>query len=233
MAERMSQEVKEKAIRGWLQGKTRDEIAIEAQISSGSVSNIIKSWLKGLDSTEYSGARDLAVQSRKCGMNPKECAEAHRLKNLLKCSGDSSSYEKIEMIVTNIKNTCMDLGLPEESLSDTLLQVFELSNNESIHPVQVPYYIIKKIQEKKQLEQDIEKLGIQRQQYEKETNEALQERNLTIDAINEHIHLREELEKLGIPLTNIQKTINAINRTSQIGYEPAKIWQQDLAILVL
>ena len=71
----------------------------------------------------------------------------------------------------------MDLGLPEESLSDTLLQVFELSNNESIHPVQVPYYIIKKIQEKKQLEQDIEKLGIQRQQYEKETNEALQEHN--------------------------------------------------------
>ena len=54
MAERMSQEVKEKALRGWLQGKTRDEIAIEAQISSGSVSNIIKSWLKGLDSTEYS-----------------------------------------------------------------------------------------------------------------------------------------------------------------------------------
>ncbi len=87
----------------------------------------------------------------------------------------------------------------------------------------MPYYIIKKIQEKKQLEQDIEKLGIQRQQYEKETNEALQQRNLTIDAINEHIHLREELEKLGIPLTNIQKTINAINSTSQIGYEPAKI----------
>ena len=87
----------------------------------------------------------------------------------------------------------------------------------------MPYYIIKKIQEKKQLEQDIEKLGIQRQQYERETNEALQQRNLTIDAINEHIHLREELEKLGIPLTNIQKTINAINSTSQIGYEPAKI----------
>lgn len=223
MGERMSQEVKEKALRGWLQGKTRDEIAIEAQISSGSVTNIIKSWLKGLNSTEYSAARDLAVQSRKYGMNLKECAEAHRLKNLLKCSGESCSFEKVEKIVTNIKNTCIDSGLPEERLSDALLQVFELSNNESIHPVQVPYYIIKKIQEKKQLEQDIEKLGIQRQQYERETNEALQQRNLTIDAINEHIHLREELEKLGIPLTNIQKTINAINSTSQIGYEPAKI----------
>jgi hypothetical protein len=127
------------------------------------------------------------------------------------------------MIVTNIKNTCMDLGLPEESLSDILLQVFELSNNESIHPVQVPYYIIKKIQEKKQLEQDIEKLGIQRQQYEKETNEALQKRNLTTNFINEHIKLREELGKLGIPLANIQKMINVINNTSQLGYEPAKV----------
>ena len=65
MAERMSQEVKEKALRGWLQGKTRDEIAIEAQISSGSVTNIIKSWLKGLNSTEYSAARDLAVTIQK------------------------------------------------------------------------------------------------------------------------------------------------------------------------
>ena len=109
---------------------------MEAQISSGSVTNIIKSWLKGLDSTECSVARDLAVQFRKCGMNLKECAETFRLKNLLKRGGESYSFEKLEKIVTNIKNTCIDSGLPEERLSDTLLQVFELSNNESIHPVQ-------------------------------------------------------------------------------------------------
>ena len=77
------------------------------------------------------------------------------------------------------------------------------------------YHIIKKIQEKKQLEQDIERLGIQRQQYEKETNEALQKLNLTTNFINEHIYLREELGKLGIPLANIQKMINVINNTSQ------------------
>ena len=59
------------------------------EISSGSVTNIIKSWLKGLDSTECSAARDLAVQFRKCGMNLKECAETFRLKNLLKRGGES------------------------------------------------------------------------------------------------------------------------------------------------
>ena len=104
-----------------------------------------------------------------------------------------------------------------------MLQVFELSNNESIHPVQLPYYLSKKIQEKKQLEQDIEKLGKIKQQVEKETNEALQKRNLTNDTIKEYINIREELEKLGTPFSNIQKTINAVKNTLQLGYEPASI----------
>lgn len=118
---------------------------------------------------------------------------------------------------------CIDLGLPEEKLVDTLLQVFELSNNESIPPVQLPYYLSKKIQEKKQLEQDIEKLGKLKHQGEKDTNEALQKSNLTNDTINEYINVREELQKMGISLSDIQKTINAIKNTSQLGYEPKSI----------
>ena len=134
-----------------------------------------------------------------------------------------SSYENLEAIITNIMDTCIDLGLPREKLSDILLQVFELSNNESIHPVQLPYYLSKKIQEKKQLEQDIEKLRKLKQQAEKETNEELQKRNLTNDAIKEHINVREQLEKLGIPLSDIQKMINAVKNTFHLGYEPSSI----------
>jgi hypothetical protein len=106
-------------------------------------------------------------------MNIRDCAEAFRLKNRLMTklgaeggrdvSSSSSSircsYDNIEAILTNIIDTCIDSGLPREKLSDILLQVFELSNNESIHPVQLPYYLSKKIQEKKQIEQDIENLG--------------------------------------------------------------------------
>src|SRR2546421_39788 len=100
MAERISQEVREKVIRGWLQGRRRDEISIDAQISSGSVSNIIRTWQRGIDSTEYSAVRDLAIQSRKCGMSLNECALSFRLIKLLTSLG-LGSYEKIEMIVTN------------------------------------------------------------------------------------------------------------------------------------
>jgi chaperonin cofactor prefoldin len=225
----LKQAQKEKVIAGWLQGKTRDEIATEVMISQGSVTNVIKEWSEGLDdaSTNYPAVRDLAVQSRKFGMNLQECAQASRLINVIKSMDvngtSSSSLEKVEMIVTNIKNTCIDLGLPEEKLLDILIQVFELSNKESIHLASLPYDIKKKVMEKKQLEQDLEKLRKQKQQYEQETSEALQKRNLTTDMIKGSSHIKEELEKLGIPFANVQKMINAINNTGQIGYEPAKI----------
>lgn len=236
MGQSISCQIEGKVISLWLQGYTRDEIAMIVQISAGSVSNIIARWQKELDDTDYPAVRDTVVQLRKHGMSARDCAEAFRLKNLLMTklgaggrdvSSSSSSIlcscDNLEAIITNIVDTCIDMGLPKEKLSYILLQVFELSNNESIHPVQLPYYLSKKIQEKKQLEQDIEKLRKLKQQAEKETNEALQKRNLTNDAIKEHINVREELEKLGIPLSNIQKTINAIKNTLHLGYEPSSI----------
>ena len=236
MKARSGAQLKEKIIALWLQGKTRDEIAMIVQISAGSVSKIISEWQKGLDDTEYSAVRDTVVQLRKLGMSITDCAEASRFKNRLitklgagridipsSSSSIQCSYDNIETIITNIIDTCIDLGIPREKLSDILLQVFELSNNESIHPVQLPYYLSKKIQEKKQLEQDIENLGKLKQQVEKETSEALQKRNLTNDTIKEYINTREELEKLGIPISNIQKMINAIKNTLHLGYEPSSI----------
>jgi len=235
MAESISPQTKEKVIALWLQGKTRDEIAMIVQISAGSVSNIRTKWQRELDDADYPAVRDLVVQSRKHGMSVREYAEACRFKSFLinklgagrrdisSSSSTSCSYENLETILRNIIDTCIDSGLPEEKLSDTILQVFELSNNESFHPVQLPYYLSKKIQEKKQLEQDIEKLGKLKHQVEKDTNEALQKSNITNDTINEHVNVREELERLGIPFSDVQKTINAIKNTSQLGYEPTSI----------
>jgi hypothetical protein len=238
MGESTSAQTKEKVIALWLQGKTRDEIALIVQISTGSVSNLIIKWQRDLDDADYHAVRDTVVQLRKLGMSIRDLAESFRLKNFLinkvgaggrrdisssSSSSTSCSYENLETIITNIIDTCIDFGLPAEKLSDILVQVFELSNSESIHPVQLPYYLVKKTQEKKQLEQDIEKLGKLKQQGEKETNEAIQKSNLTNDTINEYINIKGELEKLGIPLSNIQKMINAIKNTSQLGYNPASI----------
>ncbi|MBV9177228.1 MAG: helix-turn-helix domain-containing protein, partial [Nitrososphaeraceae archaeon] len=69
MKARSGVQLKEKIIALWLQGKTRDEIAMIVQISAGSVSKIISEWQKGLDDTEYSAVRDTVVQLRKLGMS--------------------------------------------------------------------------------------------------------------------------------------------------------------------
>src|SRR5918911_1774888 len=83
MGLRISPQINDKIISLWLQGKTRDEIAVIAQISAGSVSNIISRWQTGLDRTDYSAVRDTVIQLRKHGMSVRDCAEAFRFKNLL------------------------------------------------------------------------------------------------------------------------------------------------------
>jgi hypothetical protein len=129
MQESITSQVKEKVISLWLQGKTRDEIAMLVQISAGSASNIITGWQKGLDDTDYTAVREGVVQLRKHGMKVRDGVEAFRFKNLLISklgagardisfsASTSCSYENLETIITNIVDTCIDLGLPEKKLS--------------------------------------------------------------------------------------------------------------------
>ncbi|HEY6882583.1 MAG TPA: hypothetical protein VI278_00930, partial [Nitrososphaeraceae archaeon] len=115
MGKRISPQTEGKVISLWLQGYTRDEIAMAVQISAGSVSNIITRWQTGLDDTDYSAIRETVVQLRSLGMSVRDCAEAFRFKNLLitklgaggrdvsSSSSISCYYENLETIIKNIR----------------------------------------------------------------------------------------------------------------------------------
>ena len=74
MADRISHEIKTKVIRECLIGKSRNEIALETGLATGSVSNIISQWKKGLQDPQYQDVRELAVQSRRLEMSLTDCA---------------------------------------------------------------------------------------------------------------------------------------------------------------
>jgi hypothetical protein len=71
-------------------------------------------------------------------------------------------------------------------------QLFAVSKEESIPPNEVPNYIEKKLEEKKKIDHDI-----------KEADAILQSKNVSIEAINEHIHLNEELKKYRLSTKDI------------------------------
>jgi hypothetical protein len=60
----------------------------------------------------------------------------------------------------------------------------------------VPNYIKQKLEEKRKIDQDINKATY-----------ILQNKNVTIEAINEHVKLKEELDNRGISTEDIDKYI--------------------------
>ncbi|HZL23563.1 MAG TPA: hypothetical protein VFC05_09570, partial [Nitrososphaeraceae archaeon] len=64
----IAQHIKSEVIDTWLMGKnTRDEIAAEFNISTGSVSNIIKEWQNLIGVFEANSLRKLGLALKKAG----------------------------------------------------------------------------------------------------------------------------------------------------------------------
>ena len=68
MRSRIPKPIRLEALRKWLDGKFRDDIAKELQISQGAVSSIINDFRK--DDSQFDLLREVAVKIKKQGMDP-------------------------------------------------------------------------------------------------------------------------------------------------------------------
>jgi hypothetical protein len=66
---------------------SRDRIAADNNIGTGTASNIIDEWKKGLADSEYENVRELAVFSKKQGLNLSEHISS--IRNMDKSTGPS------------------------------------------------------------------------------------------------------------------------------------------------
>ena len=62
--------IKSAVIDAWLRGKIRDNIALEFNISTGSVSNIIEQWQNMIGVYDANNLRDLGVALKKAKITP-------------------------------------------------------------------------------------------------------------------------------------------------------------------
>jgi DNA-binding NarL/FixJ family response regulator len=60
--------IKSAVIDAWIMGKTRDEIALELNISKGSVSNIIEQWQNRIGVFDANNLRELGLALKKAGI---------------------------------------------------------------------------------------------------------------------------------------------------------------------
>ena len=147
MGRRIPRLIKQQIIRKWLEGKFRDRIAEELNISQGAVSNIIKDF--GSDDPEFCLLREVALKIRNQNMDVSSFASLVRLLEVLKekkllveitgqetfaqmqarleaqvvalevfCFKEKLHIEDFASLVTNMNNAAEKLGIPLDKFPD-------------------------------------------------------------------------------------------------------------------
>jgi hypothetical protein len=200
------EQTRRNVIRQWISGFPRDTIAEQNGIGAGTVSSIVASYKVGLEELDFDSIRQLAVEARQHGWNFADLASHGRLYNYFVKSGTSENA--IESFITKVSSN----DIPPQRVIELVYQLHEISHTESIPLDRVPNYIEKKLEEKKKIDDQI-----------KQADAILQSKNVSIEAINEHVHLKEELKKYRLSTKDIHKLLNLLLAAKEYRYSPGKI----------
>jgi hypothetical protein len=200
------EQTRRNVIRQWILGFPRDTIAEQNNIGAGTVSSIVANYKAGLQELDFDSIRQLAVEARKQGWNLSELASHSQLYNYFIKSG--AAEDRIESFITKVSTTEFS---PEQTI-ELVYQLYEISKSESISLDQVPNYIEKKLEEKKKIDEQI-----------KEADTILRSKNVSIEAINEHLQLNKELKKYRLSTKDIHKLLNLLEAAKEYRYNPGKI----------
>jgi hypothetical protein len=193
-------------IRQWITGFPRDKIAAENNIGAGTVSSIVASYKVGLEELDFDSIRQLAVEARQHGLNFADLASHARLYNYFIKSG--AAEDRTESFITKVSSG----DVSPEKVIELVNQLYDASKEESIPLDQVPNYIEKKLEEQKKIDEQI-----------KEADAILQSKNVSIEAINEHLQLNKELKKYRLSTKDIHRLVNLLEAAKEYRYNPGKI----------
>jgi len=226
--------IKSAVINACIMGKTRDEIALEFNISKGSVSNIIEQWQNRIGVFDANNLRELGLALKKAGISPVQCVDGLRITNIIK-----------------------QLGIDEEHLSDFLNKLYNKSKEQRLLPGglvglvkfinaypaeinslnDIPKNIAKRRQEKTKLDADIfyKKLEIQKLDLEKERKrKEIQDLHNDLESFRKKTqnekkdfllfkNVKEELKKHSLDIHVLEPLIDVIKIFAEMNFRPLTI----------
>jgi hypothetical protein len=139
-------------------------------------------------------------------LNLSDLASHFRLYNYFIKSG--ASENEIESFIAKVH--CNEI--PSEKIIYYVNQLHGISKSESIALEEVPNYIKQKLEEKQKIDELI-----------KEADTLLQNKNVSLQAINEYIRLNEELDKHGISTQDVDRLLNLLLNTKRCGFDGKEI----------
>jgi hypothetical protein len=198
--------VRRRVVQQWLAGEAREKIIADNNIGAGTVSIIVDDYKTGFDNFDLDSFRELRLEAKKRGMTTADLASFFRLYNFFRNSG--AKENEIESFITNINSGYIPPGKAIELVNQT----YEISKSESVPPDQLPNYIDQKLEQKKEIDQEIQ-----------QADATLQSKNVSIEAINEYLKLNEELEKHGLSAKDTDKVLNLLLNAREYQFDAKKI----------
>jgi hypothetical protein len=219
MQPRITQTTKAFAIKDWLTGLSRDQIADKHGISTGTVTNIIREWSAGLEEAVAEELREFVVALRKLGLTAPRSAVGARVAYMMSKIGlDEDDFYSF---MSETYNICIKLGLQPERLSHDLQLLTDLSD--LIPWDEIPAHIEKQIARKEKLEQEIQTLESVASEAKTRLDMALEHEAVTMKILNEYTDFRAEMNKNRILMANVPAFIKAINEIHRRGYDATSI----------
>jgi hypothetical protein len=196
MGAKIPKSIRERVIKQWLQGMSRDDISKDNDIGAGTVSVIIKDAKQ--DIADIDLLREVAILLKEEELDLDVFASSIRLKKKMDEMGINE--DQIETLIENVNIHCFKRGLSAEEFVNTVNKVCALSDRLEMPLDQLPNYIT-------QQELELVKLRDETEGAKTKQRQVLQHYNVTMNELQEfrrdkplidHIKkLEKKLEEVG------------------------------------
>jgi len=215
MQPRVTGALKALIIEDWLRGLTRDQIADKHNLSTGTITNIIREWSAGLEEAVADELREFALALRKLRITAPRCAVGARVAYMMSKLG--LGEDAFHSFMSETYDRCAKLGLQPERLSHDLKLLTDLS--ESVPWDEIPAHIDEQIARKKNLEEEIQTLESVASEAKRRLASAMEDEAVTITDLNEFSNFRREMDKHQVAMVDAPLTIRTINDVRELGYD--------------
>ena len=214
----------------WLSGESRNDIAIKHNIGSGTVYNIVEEWSNEIGAQLANRLREIAIKLKKNGLTVSDCVKGLRMLMMLKKYGiqDDESQEKVPYFLKEIYAKCQEIGLTIQQVFDYISDILKFSIEISLS--EIPKFIKKRVEEKENLESEIQALAKKRDELTEIKGELEEEihglRNIKETMTKTYTTftiVKFQLKQYGIEMEDIDRFVQCVVGVSKENYDPVQI----------
>jgi hypothetical protein len=171
------QSIKVKVIKEWIQGISRDKIALDNDIGAGTVTSIIQQAKSNYPHYDIDLMRELALKIKKENLDLNYFASSFRIKKVL--DRLEISEENVELFLEEINIHCFKQKLNKKEFISRMDEVWKIAKNLDVSIYNIPTYIKKLTKELADLEREV----ILKQ---KQIKQKTEEYSITIEDLKEY-----------------------------------------------